>query len=74
MTPQERYLNYVHENAQGMPMCLNCRFYWQHFRLERINENGEMLFAPLHTGHCTEPRIKTRMPFDLCTHYEKKEE
>lgn len=74
MTPHERYLTYMHNQTHGAPMCMNCRCYVQHFRIAGVNEKGEMAFSPVHTGHCTEPRIKTRMPFDVCTRYEPKEE
>lgn len=73
MTPQERYLTYVHKCSNDAPMCSNCRYYMQHFILQGVDAKGQMHFAPVRAGHCTEPRIKTRMPFDLCTHYEPKE-
>lgn len=71
MTPHERYRSYfshrIEHTALNAPMCATCAHYVEHYYI-----NGTGRLGHLDEGHCTTPRIKTRMPFDLCTYYEPK--
>lgn len=70
MTDHDRYLAHIHHQTDGVPMCKNCKHYYQHYTyFEDLKR-----FMPMNVGHCTEPRLKDRKPFDLCTRYEEKEE
>lgn len=67
---EDRKLEYTLNPARPprSPMCATCRYYQQHYV-----RNGTQ-YAPIYTGHCTEPRTKIRAPYDLCDRYEPKEE
>ena len=69
MTNHERYRAYFHGEGNYVPMCDNCQFYVHHYI-----KTPEGRYTTNHEGHCHEPRVKTRMPFDLCNRYEPKEE
>lgn len=70
MTDRERSLEYSMNPLRPphSPMCATCRYYHQHY----IQCGAQ--YAPIYTGHCTEPRCKIRKPSDLCDRYEPKEE
>ena len=68
MTPSERYRAFMHRKTDGIPMCHNCKHYYQYY------VKLPLAFHPASDGYCAHPRIKNRMPFDLCTHYDPKEE
>lgn len=71
MSPTERYRCYFNHRKEhsplDCPMCATCEHYVTHYYI-----NGMGRLWPLDEGHCTTPRMKTRMPFDLCTYYDKK--
>ena len=68
MTPRERYLAYTYNKHENVPMCSTCKHYIQHYGLHPVRG-----FYRIHDGHCTEPRCKTRVPFDMCDRWEPKE-
>ena len=70
MTPHDRYLAYIHRKTDGVPMCASCRYYCQHY----IYYEDLKRYIPMEDGHCIEPRIKARMPFDMCPRWEPRTE
>lgn len=69
MTDRERYLAYQHRQTEGVPMCATCTHYVQHYSYDK-----RIGYRPICIGHCCTPRIKERMPYDLCKHYDPKED
>lgn len=69
MTPHDRYRAYLFNRTSGVPMCETCKYYCQHYGYAQ----GQGYYK-IADGHCTEPRVKCRMPFDMCERYEAKEE
>ncbi|MDO4270963.1 MAG: hypothetical protein Q4C72_08595 [Eubacteriales bacterium] len=48
-------------------ICLNCKYFQQHY----VRCGGE--FAKAGCGHCTERRVKTRLPYSkACDKFEQK--
>ena len=45
-------------------LCTNCKHFYQHY-----NDKGDKVQC----GHCTYPRLKTRMPYDTCDTFLQKE-
>lgn len=64
MTEKERNVLYHTQLTPETPLCGNCRHFYQHF-----NEKGQTVEC----GHCVYPRVKTRMPYDTCEHFQRKE-
>lgn len=64
MTEKERKLCYQTELTPETPLCINCEHYHQHY-----NVKGDKVQC----GHCTYPRLKTRMPYDTCDSFLRKE-
>lgn len=46
------------------PLCINCQHFYQHY-----NAKGHQVQC----GHCDYPRVKTRMPYDICGHFQRRE-
>lgn len=69
MTEHERMMEYLWDRGKGSPMCANCKHYHQHYG---YIETGELI--ELNIGHCAHPRMKTRIPYDVCIHFEAKED
>lgn len=63
MTDQERAYAYGTWAMAKTPMCATCAHYIQHY----MDCGG--FFKPIHAGHCTYPRLKNRLPYNLCDHY-----
>ena len=49
-------------------VCANCAHYRQHYRKER-HPHGMEGFVPVNAGHCVEPRVKDRRPYDTCERF-----
>lgn len=64
MTEKERKLLYQMHLTPETPLCVNCQHFYQHY-----NEKGQTVQC----GHCDYPRVKTRMPYDVCANFEGKE-
>lgn len=64
MTEKERKVLYDTHLTPETPLCINCQYFYQHY-----NESGQKVRC----GHCNFPRIKTRMPYDTCNHFIRKE-
>jgi len=64
MTEKERKSLYQTGLTPEAPLCVNCQYYYQHY-----NAKGQAVQC----GHCTKPRLKTRMPYDTCNHFQWKE-
>lgn len=69
MTPYDRYLAYAYKRHGNVPMCCTCRYFVQHY-----GYCPELGYYAVHAGHCTEPRCKMRMPFDMCNNWEPRKE
>lgn len=61
MTEKERKILYQTQLTPRTPLCVNCRHYYQHY-----THTGEAVQC----GHCVYPRVKTRMPYDTCNHFQ----
>ncbi len=70
MTDHDRYLALVYHD-RTVPMCATCAHYIQHYVKGDQYRGG---YLPTCYGHCSYPRVKQRLPHDLCTHYEKGDE
>ena len=64
MTETVRKMLYQTQLTSETPLCVNCQHFYQHY-----NEKGQTVQC----GHCDYPRIKTRMPYDTCNHFQRKE-
>lgn len=64
MTEKERKTLYDTRLTPEAPLCVNCRHFYQHY-----NGKGQRVRC----GHCDYPRVKTRMPYDICDHFQRKE-
>lgn len=67
MTDHERWTAFCAKRTDA-PMCANCRHYCRHY-IRNLEHSDQ--FTPLDEGHCTYPRIKDRLPFDVCKYYEE---
>lgn len=69
MNPEtvERMRLFYLKKHQGAPMCVNCRHFHQHY----IRDGKRHL--PVDCGHCVEPRLKVRDPWDICEHFTPRE-
>lgn len=52
--------------------CLNCRHFYLHYIAG--GQPGLEYATPIHYGHCTYPRCKTRHVDDVCVNFENKYE
>ena len=59
----ERMRLYALKKYQDVPMCVNCRYYYLHYIYSAKR------YLPVDCGHCTEPRLKTRQPWDICQYF-----
>lgn len=59
---------YIEERGRA-ECCAECAHYQQHY--VRLVSG---IFAKCYAGHCTEPRIKTRRPDQVCERYERREQ
>ena len=64
MTEKERKILYDTHLTPEAPLCVNCRHFYQHY-----NAKGQRVQC----GHCDDPRVKTRMPYDICRHFQRRE-
>ena len=64
MTEKERKILYDTHLTPEAPLCVNCRHFYQHY-----NAKGQRVRC----GHCYYPRVKTRMPYDICGHFQRRE-
>lgn len=64
MNLKERKALYQTQLTSETPLCVNCQHFYQHY-----NENGQAVQC----GHCAYPRVKTRMPYDTCGQFQRKE-
>ena len=64
MTEKERKILYVTHLTPEAPLCVNCRHFYRHY-----NAKGQRVRC----GHCDYPRVKTRMPYDICGHFQRRE-
>lgn len=64
MSIKDRKLLYLTGLTPETPLCVNCRHFYQHY-----NQKGK----PVMCGHCVYPRLKTRMPYDTCDKFQRKE-
>ena len=62
-TRAERFTEFAHHLTMQSRMCVNCRYYFQHYARDG---------AELNCGHCTYPRMKYRAPFEDCDHFENR--
>lgn len=57
-------------------VCATCRYYIQHYKIDRIYAQGMRTlgeFSPVNCGHCVKPRIKFRKPDGkACNYWEEK--
>ena len=49
--------------------CENCRHFHRHYVVVQPNPNAAV---PTNFGHCVYPRLKDRMIYDVCQHFEKR--
>lgn len=49
-------------------ICYNCKHYMQHYVL--CTEGGQKVFWETYQGHCCKPRLKNRLPWDVCEKFE----
>lgn len=70
MTDNDRYLALVY-NDMTVPMCATCAHYIKHYVKSDPRRGG---YTPIFYGHCAYPRVKNRLPHNLCAHYEKGDE
>ena len=64
MTEKERKILYDTHLTPEAPLGVNCRHFYQHY-----NAKGQRVRC----GHCDYPRVKTRMPYDICGHFQRRE-
>ena len=64
MTEKERKILYDTHLTPEAPLCVNCRHFYQHY-----NAKGQRVRC----GHCDYPRVKTRMAYDICGHFRRRE-
>ncbi len=60
MTEKERKILYDTHLTPEAPLCVNCRHFYAKGQRVRC-------------GHCDYPRVKTRMPYDICGHFQRRE-
>ena len=62
----ERMRLFYLKKYEGVSMCVNCQHFHQHYI-----RDGKGHVA-VECGHCVEPRIKNREPWDSCQHFTPK--
>ncbi len=75
MTQSERckfYCQNCHWMPKDIPMCVNCKHFWQHYICKGGPNDTAQWVVPLHCGHCIYPRVKDRKVYDVCEHFKQK--
>lgn len=65
MTRKERETAYL--SGEGMECCGGCVHYYQHY----VESGWD--FTPVYDGHCVYPRLKSRLPSEVCQHFQRRE-
>jgi hypothetical protein len=71
MTLRERRESYDWTKSITPEMCVNCRYFHQHYML--VNPLlHRTSFVELPCGHCTYNRIRYKKVYDFCEHFESR--
>lgn len=69
MTDMERAYAFGTWAMAKTPMCATCAHYVQHYARRR-----DGVYQVINCGHCTNKRLKKRLPHNLCDDYTPSEE
>ncbi len=65
METKERRLLFLHHLDKETPLCVNCKYFMQHYIFSR-----DQRFEPLQMGHCIQgKRTKNTRAYDECEHF-----
>ncbi len=59
---ERRNLYFSSDMTVDTPLCINCKHFYRHY----LKCGYELIW-----GHCVYPRIKSRLAFDTCEHFQK---
>lgn len=72
MTLKERRELYCWNLTQDAPLCINCKYFRQHYIKKEPPMCEVIKLSPLNCGHCVYPRMKYRDAYATCNHFQNK--